>query len=237
MGEKWNDRISIGVFIVVIFCQMISPFVPFLQKVLESNAGVSILLITIFIRVMQISKISRITTFPTIYDAFRELFKTKKHFKTVKIFAYSATNYINAIKNSGITIDHLYLLLKQASDKQAWFSLDPDKIRDYKTELAGVRIELERLVKEKKVKHLCIKYYDFESYSHFGIFDNYSVSGLLIPQTNDSESTVKISEVQLLGKSVDFGSASQIISSNLDFFDTLYSDGSCEVSGLEDRNK
>jgi len=232
--NKIEESLEIIIFIAIVVCQLLSSFVPIIDEYLSDDVSsilISVLLIAIYIRVMNISKIDKIKSF-SFHDAIDALFTKKQKYKTVKVFAYSAKNYIDGIHRNRVKIDNLYLLLKQSSDEQAWFSKDPKKVKKYKAELSEAIDSARLLQDEGLVKNLVIRFYDFESYSHFGVFDGYAISGLLIPQTIETE-TVRISDVQLLGSGVDFGSADAIIDTNITFFDTIF-DNASEISGLDD---
>lgn len=231
--DKLEESLEIIIFIAIVVSQLASSFIPAIENFLNDDittALTSVLLIAIYMRIIKIGKISKIKSlsFP---DALTAVFERKTKYKHVKIFAYSAKNYIAEIKRNGIQVQNLYLLLKQASDTQAWFSNDSKKIRKYKAELSEAIDAAQLLVTEGLVKNLVIKYYDFESYSHFGVFDNFLVSGLLIPQIKENM-TVTISEVQVMGDSVDYGSGAVMIDANVTFFDTVF-EAASENSGLD----
>lgn len=167
--------------------------------------------------------------------AFNDMFLKRQHFKNVKIFAYSAKNYIAHIKRHQVKIDHLQLLLKSYDSTQAWFMKDPSKVKKYYSELEDVLKELQLLVSTNQVKSLDIRFYNFDSYSHFGIFDSYFVSGLLLPKLA-RYSTVKISDVQYFGDDADTSTTLQIIESNEEFFDKMF-EGSSLDSGILHQDK
>lgn len=146
------------------------------------------------------------------------LLESKKRFSKVKIFAYDAKNYIRQIERANVKIDTLMLLLKRVSDYQAWFMHDKKPIQKFKTQLEEILLAINKLKRNGNVKNICIRYYDFESYSHFGIFDDKLISGFLIPTLSINEAPVKIENVFVLL------SKHMLISNYDSFFDKIFGD-------------
>ena len=212
---------------------MLGAYIPIIKTLIVDDVAAAItstLIITIYLKVIKITKLSKISS-DTLENAFNTIFTRKQYFRSVQIFAYSAKNYINAIKKHKIVINELYLLLKRVDDYQAWFAQDTQKVNKYKNELSSVLDEVQHLVEAGQIKKLHIRFYDFESYSHFGIFGNMAISGSLVP-LYQKKKTVKINTVQILGSSMDFGSAEELIENNLTFFYAVY-DNASEDSGLK----
>ncbi len=123
------------------------------------------------------------------------ILESKKHFSKVKIFAYDAKNYISQIEQARIKIDSLILLLKRASDYQAWFMHNDVPIRKYREQLENIVNRIKKLKDGGYIKNVNVRFYDFESYNHFGIFDGKLITGFLIPTLSVNDAPVKIEEV------------------------------------------
>ena len=225
--DRIEEKLEIFAFSILVLAQMLSNFFPAVEQILNSNITDSlfaVMLIAIYLRVVRLSKTDKIESL-SFQKGIDAVFLKKQKFRNVKIFAYSARNYIEAIARYSIQIDNLCLLLKQASSEQAWFSSDSYKIKKYQAELSEALDYANLLVTSGLVKNLVIKFYQFESYSHFGIFDNTMITGMLIPQAAESQ-TVIISDVQVIRRSAGFGSADSIIDANTEFFGALFESAS-----------
>ena len=129
------------------------------------------------------------------FDAAMGKIKSKNmDFKNVKIFAYSAINYLRHIHTTNITIENLQLCLRRANDYAAWFVRSASDAQRYQDELADSLRILETLKEENRIKDYCVKFYDFEAYTHFGIFDDQIMFGDLIPIITEDK-TVEISPI------------------------------------------
>lgn len=169
-----------------------------------------------------------ISSFESFNDAIAFIFKQKKQFDEVKIFAYSAKNYIDFLKRSKIKIRHLYLCLHRANDYSAWFVQNKERALKYQTELTGVLENLEQMKEDREILQCEIRFYDFESYSHFGIFDEVMVWGDLIPMFSDKKTVQigKVQEMQKIGRNADF------FKNKIIFFDNLFAESVMD-SGLK----
>ena len=147
------------------------------------------------------------------------IISSKKEFDAVKIFAYSAKNYIECLMRSNIKIKCLKLCLKRANDYSAWFVNNQSRVAKYKNELQLVIENLESLKDSGKVDNYEVHFYDFESYSHFGIFDDYMLFGDLIPLFSEKK-TVQIGKIQTLKQ---IGRNGELFTNKLLFFDQLFS--------------
>lgn len=168
------------------------------------------------------------------YDSFNDAImpiinsNNKKSFDEVKIFAYSAKNYVDYIMRSSLTINKLYLCLKRANDYSAWFVHNESRVNKYKNELEKVLEGLENLKEKNQVHSYEVRFYDFESYSHFGIFDDQILLGELIPNFTENK-TVQIGKIQTMTK---VGRNISLFKNKEQFFDNLFN-GSVTDSGLK----
>ena len=166
------------------------------------------------------------------YDAFNDaimsILSTSHEFSEVKIFAYSAKNYVECLMRSNVTVKKLCLCLKRADDYSAWCVRSNKSAEKYKKELEQVLDNLECLKERKKIDEYEVRYYDFETYSHFGLFNNIVLFGDLIPLFYDNK-TVKIGRIYTLSNN---GKNKNFYQGKEDFFDNLFS---CSVtdSGLK----
>lgn len=156
------------------------------------------------------------------YDAFNDaiapIFSATSEFVEVCIFAYSAKNYIEWIKRSNIKIRKLRLCLKRADDYSAWCVRSNELVEKYKKELWTVLDNLEALKEQKIVEDYEVRFYDFESHSHFGIFNDSLIFGDLLPLFARKK-TVKICKVYVLSN---IGRNKNLYESKRDFFNNLY---------------
>lgn len=166
------------------------------------------------------------------YDSFNDaiipIITSKSEFEEVKIFAYSAKNYIDCLLRSFAKIKHLQLCLKRANDHSAWFVRNEERVKKYKNELEKVLEGLESLKEKQQVLSYEVRFYDFESYSHFGIFDDQILLGELIPSFAENK-TVQIGKIQTLVK---VGRNINLFTNKTIFFDSLFK-GSVVDSGLK----
>lgn len=131
-------------------------------------------------------------------DAIASIFdKQKAYFKTIKIFAYSAKNYIHYFQTSNMKVENLKLCLHRANDYSAWFMNSITHVQKYQNELKIVLENLETLKENGKIDSYEVKFYNFDSYSHFGIFDNQIMFGELLPFFSEKK-TVSIGSIQTL---------------------------------------
>ena len=69
-------------------------------------------------------------------DAIASIFdKQKAYFKTIKIFAYSAKNYIHYFQTSNMKVENLKLCLHRANDYSAWFMNSITHVQKYQNKL------------------------------------------------------------------------------------------------------
>lgn len=166
------------------------------------------------------------------YDSFNEaimpIIASKSEFEEVKIFAYSAKNYIDYLLRSSVRINHLQLCLRRANDHSAWFVRDEGRVQKYKNELEKVLEGLESLKEKRQVLSYAVRFYDFESYSHFGIFDDRILLGELIPLFTENK-TVQIGKIQTMEN---IGRNANLFANKTTFFDNLFK-SSVADSGLK----
>ena len=227
--------LNIIIFSIIIAIQLLGTFIPGIGEWVNENlmgALTAILIITIYGKVIRLSKKSKITS-SKFDEAVISILEKKSIFHNVRIFADSAENYLKHLKeHKNIHIKNLYLLLKRIDKNQSWF-VRMENIEEYRTELGKVLDEVEALQEEGRIDNIGIRFYDFECYSHFGIFDHYLVSGLLIPS---SLSRANISDVQLFGMNPEFLSDDAVFESYMHFFNSNYEMSSLD-SGLKRKEK
>lgn len=167
----------------------------------------------------------------TFNEAITSIIKSKPNgFDNVKIFAYSAKNYIEFFQRSSVKIKHLQLCLRRASDYSAWFMRSSNHIDKYYHELNLALDNLENLKDSGQIEDYEIRFYDFEAYSHFGIFDQQIMFGDLLPMFSEKK-TVKIGSIQSLSN---IGRNQEFFKNKNLFWDYLF-DGSVSDSGLKRR--
>ncbi len=152
-------------------------------------------------------------------DAIMPIFLNTNEFDEIKIFAYSAKNYIECLMRSNVRVKKLSLCLKRADDYSAWCVRNNKNAEKYKKELELVMDNLESLKERQKILNYEVRFYDFESYSHFGIFNNILLFGDLIPLFSDKK-TVKIGEIHTLSN---IGRNKSFYESKEEFFRNLFS--------------
>lgn len=198
-------------------------------------AGITLLIIPIFNKVSELTSEKRIKS-GEFNACLEELLEKEKSFDNVSIFAYSAKHYVSQIAENKVQIKNLRLLLKRANDKTAWFVKDAGLVKRYQEELKSVLDTLGMLVSKepgdgKPIKNLEIRYYDFETYSHFGLFDNYLISGMLIPEYNTAN-PMQIGEVQVVKSGLGHRENKKLIKTDKDFYESVWKQ-SGEDSGLK----
>lgn len=167
-------------------------------------------------------------SYTSFNDAIMPIIKSKNEFNEVKIFAYSAKNYIECLMRSNVRIKRLCLCLKLANDYSAWFMHNENRANKYQNELKLVMKDLNNLKDREKVAEYEVRFYDFEPYSHFGIFDDQMLCGDLIPLFSEKK-TVQIGKIQTLkniGRNEDFFTNKSV------FFNRLFA-SSVSDSGLK----
>lgn len=231
--KKIEEIVEKIVLWLLIILQILSEFIPQIDTFISNHENLKIavlfyLVFKIYKRIIDINEKKQIKILK-LDDALSHVF-TKKKFKKVYIFAYSAQNYLKSIKRNDIQIDNLYLLLRRYDEKQAFLLHDPCVISNYKNELENALKMAYSLKNNGSIKNLHVRYFDFEAYSHFAVFDSrFAVSGKLLHTFNDSKT--KISPVQIYDSNTN-KSIDDIISNFKDFFENLFNN-SCEDSGLK----
>lgn len=231
--KKFEEIIEKSVLWILIFLEIISEFFPQIDTFISNHQNLKIavlfyLVFKIYKRIIEINENKQIKILK-LDDALSRVF-TKKKFKKVFIFAYSAQNYLKSIKRNDIQIDDLYLLLRRHDEKEAFLLHDPCVIENYKNELENALKMAYSLKNNGKIKNLHIRYFYFEAYSHFAVFDSrFAISGKLLHTFNYNK--MKISPVQIYDSDVD-KNIDDIILNFKDFFENLFNNSS-EDSGLK----
>ena len=166
------------------------------------------------------------------YDSFNEaimpILNAATEFSEIKVFAYSAKNYVECLMRSRIKVGKISLCLKRANDYSAWCINNEKKAQKYQKELEIVIDNLEALKERKQINTFEVRFYDFECYSHFGIFNDVLLFGDLIPLFSEKK-TVEIGKIYTLsnvGRNKTFFESKEV------FFDKLFASSGAD-SGLK----
>lgn len=180
--------ILIPIFYIVI--DLLSGFVPALENLTDEKGYLIVLsglMVLIFVhsekRTQQEFKFIRSDK---IVKDLVTLLEMKDSYEEINILAVTGFQYIRAIKESGVNVKKLKILLRKSDRIE---TIDLPQTTDSKTEFMN---NSNRLISEWKelqhngqVSNLEISYYDFDTTIHFMILDNkYLFWGLLYPQKN-----------------------------------------------------
>ncbi len=182
------------IIIMVVILQLLSQFIPPFNKLLDNypnivSAVVLILIFEIYQCVIpnENNKMNRCN----LDDALSQIMNKKKKYKKVCIFAYSAHNYLKFFKRNSVQIEELYLLLRKFDENEAFLLHSKEMIEKYEKELTETIQLTQDLLEKKLIQKIHIRYFDFECYSHFAIFDSkIAIEGKLIHSYDSSKLSI-----------------------------------------------
>lgn len=175
-GEKIIAYLSLIIIIVLEGLKLLNSSLITINSTDLSLCLIASSLLVVFQHVEDIKRInnkSYIAVASTRFnDGLLDIFKKHAHIKSLDIMAHTTRTYIHSIADNDITVDNVRILVckpksshsRQYPDLKAIASLDLSRdqaVEDWKD-----------LVKLGKVKHLEIRYYQFDPTFHFAIINN-----------------------------------------------------------------
>lgn len=165
--------------IIVVILEIINMFDSSLININSTDLSLCLIassLIVVFQHVEDIKRIFNKTnnavTSERFNDGLLDIFKKRTHIKSLDIMAHTTRTYIHSIADNDITVDNVRILVCKPKNSSS---------RQYPDQEAIVSLDLSRdqaieswkdLVKIGKVRHLDIRYYQFDPSFHFAIINN-----------------------------------------------------------------
>lgn len=175
-GEKIIAYLALTIVIILEVIKLLNSSLININSTDLSLCLIASSLLVVFQHVEDIKKIFNksynAVTSERFNDGLLDIFKKHTHIKSLDIMAHTTRTYVHSIADNDISVDNVRILVckpkssssRQYPDQKAIASLDLS--RDQAVE------SWKDLVKIGKVKHLEIRYYQFDPTFHFAIINN-----------------------------------------------------------------
>jgi hypothetical protein len=178
LWDRIEKKAIYGVLLVFFVLQLISVFIPALSGFMDTRGAlilVTLALLFIFRhldqRMREQPKIDFIVTVGFTQGVL-ELLKGQTKYNQIDIFGYSSLMYFSAFRESGVKAENVRLLLHNPDSMvDIQFPIDEDAKAGLRSQIKDVLISWRRLQSEDRIDNLSIRFYSFDTISHFMIID------------------------------------------------------------------